>query len=173
MTRPDPERARLATEALARTRAEAWARGDRPSTAAGPRQPESAGTERGGVTQDTPYGPRWTARPRRDDPQPLTAAVGGLLSARGWRQRAAIAAVFGRWPDIVGPQVAAHTKPESFNEGELAVLADSDAWATQIRLMTPQILKRLAEELGHGTVHRIRVRGPQPAPRQPGRYRSR
>ena len=38
--------------------------------------------------------------------------------------------------------------------------ADSDAWAAQVRLMAPQLIKRLAEELGHGTVTRIRVRGP-------------
>ena len=40
------------------------------------------------------------------------------------------------------------------------VSADSDAWATQVRLMAPQLLKRLAEELGHGTVRQIRVNGP-------------
>jgi predicted nucleic acid-binding Zn ribbon protein len=125
------------------------------------------------VTQDAPNSPAWTARPRRDDPQLLTAAVGGLLSARGWRQRAAIGTVFGQWPEIVGPQLALHTKPESFNEGELTVAADSDAWATQIRLMTPQILKALAQKLGHGTIQKIRVRGPQPPPRSPGRYRTR
>ena len=38
--------------------------------------------------------------------------------------------------------------------------ADSDAWAAQVRLMAPQLVKRLAQELGHGTVTRIRVRGP-------------
>jgi predicted nucleic acid-binding Zn ribbon protein len=113
------------------------------------------------------------ARPRRDDPQPLTAAVGGLLSARGWRERAAVGAVFGHWPEIVGPQLALHTKPESFDAGELTVSADSAAWATQVRLMAPQILKRLAEELGHNTVRHIRVNGPSGPPRRPGRLRVR
>ena len=115
----------------------------------------------------------WSARPRRDDPQPLNAAVGGLLSARGWRQRVAVGAVFGDWPLIVGPQLAIHTKPEGFDNGELTVTADSDAWAAQVRLMAPQIIKRLAEELGHGTVTRIRVRGPSAPARQKGRFRTR
>jgi predicted nucleic acid-binding Zn ribbon protein len=173
MPRPDPERARLATEALARARADAWARGDRPSTAPAPRQPEPSGTERGGVTPEAPFAPSWSARPRRDDPQPLTAAFGGLLSARGWRQRAAVGAVFGQWPQIVGPQLAQHTKPETLTDGELTVLADSDAWATQVRLMAPQIIKRLAEELGHNTVRRIRVKGPSAPPPPPGPRRTR
>ena len=109
-----------------------------------------------------------SARPRRDDPQALNAAFGGLLSARGWRQRAAVGAVFGGWADIVGPQVAAHTRPDSFDEGELVVIADSDAWAAQVKLLTPQLLRRLAEELGAGTVRRVRVRGPGGRPRRGG-----
>ena len=170
--RPDPERARLAAEALARARADAWARGDRPG--AGPRQhnqPQDA--ERPVVSPQATTSSSWSARPRRDDPQPLTAAVGGLLSARGWREKAAVGAVFGHWPDIVGPQLALHTKPESFESGELTVSADSSAWATQVRLMAPQILQRLGEELGHGTVRHIRVNGPAGPPRRSGRLRVR
>jgi len=129
-----------------------------------------------GATGATPPGTQsaaWSARPRRDDPQPLNAAVGGLLSARGWRQRVAVGAVFGDWPQIVGPQLATHTRPDGFDNGELTVVADSDAWAAQVRLMAPQLIKRLAEELGHGTVTRIRVRGPSAPPRQSGRLRAR
>jgi len=171
--RPDPERARLATEALARARADAWARGERPGPAAAPRQQnQNPDIERPGATPPATQSPAWSARPRRDDPQPLNAAVGGLLSARGWRQRVAVGAVFGDWAGIVGPQLALHTRPDTFENGELTVTADSDAWAAQVRLMSPQLIKRLAEELGHGTITRIRVRGPS-APRQSGRLRAR
>jgi predicted nucleic acid-binding Zn ribbon protein len=171
--RPDPERARLAAEALARARADAWARGERPGTPS--RQPGATRdqSERAGATPQAPASPSWSARPRRDDPQALTAALGGLLSARGWREKAAVGAVFGHWQDIVGPQLALHTKPESFDSGELTVSADSPAWATQLRLMAPQLLKRLAEELGHGAVRHIRVNGPSGPPRRGGRLRVR
>jgi predicted nucleic acid-binding Zn ribbon protein len=157
---PDPERIRLATEALARARADAWARGDRPQPTAGTRQPSSADPERTRPAPETPFSPSWSARPRREDPELLNAALGDLLSARGWQARAAVGSVFGNWPAIVGPQVAAHTTPESFNNGELTVTADSDTWATQVRLLTPQILTRLAEELGADTVTHLRIRGP-------------
>jgi predicted nucleic acid-binding Zn ribbon protein len=169
--RPDPERARLAAEALARARADAWARGDRPGIAASGKI-HNHSNERPGVSPET-QGTSFTARPRRDDPQPLTAAVGGLLSARGWREKAAVGAVFSHWADIVGPQLALHTKPESFEAGELTVSADSPAWATQVRLMAPQLLKRLGEELGHGTVNHIDVKGPAGPPRRAGRLRVR
>jgi predicted nucleic acid-binding Zn ribbon protein len=158
--RPDPDRVRLAAEALARARADAWARGERPLAAAGTRQSSDLYSERTQPTVENPFSPSWSARPRREDPQPLTAALGGLLSARGWRQQAAMGAVFGNWPEIVGREVAAHTRPESFGDGELTVTADSDAWATQVRYLAPKVLARLAEELGAGTVRHLRVHGP-------------
>ena len=151
--RPDPERARLAAEALARARADAWARGDRPGK-------PTHSPERIMATEPAPGGSAvsWSARTRRDDPQPLNVAVGGMLSARGWRPRAAVASVFGRWEQIVGPQVAGHVIPEAFEDGELVVTAESPAWATQMRLLAPQVLKRLGEELGVGTVRHVKVR---------------
>src|SRR5215471_15793935 len=122
-----------------------------------------------------PPGLAESMRRHREDPQPLAAAVGGLLSARGWRQQAAMGAVFGNWPEIVGREVAAHTRPESFDDGELTVTADSDAWATQVRYLAPKVLARLAEELGAGTVRHIRVHGPSRrkrprAPHDQGRH---
>jgi predicted nucleic acid-binding Zn ribbon protein len=95
----------------------------------------------------------------------LDSALDGLLAARGWQQRAAVGSVFGDWAKIVGPQLAGHTRPESFGDGELVVSADSPAWATQVRLLAPQLLGRLATELGEGTVARVKVRGPGAAPR--------
>jgi predicted nucleic acid-binding Zn ribbon protein len=150
--RGDRDRIRLAVEALSQVRADAWTRGDRPSAF-------SNISERRGINQpgsDVVNG----GRTRRDDPQPLDAAVGGLLSSRGWRQRAAMGTVFGEWVRIVGPELAAHTTPQAFDDGELVVAADSPAWATQVRLLAPDLLRRLGTELGHGVVRRIRVAGP-------------
>ena len=152
------DRTRLAVEALAAAKADARARGDRPGSQPAP---GAAGTDGPG-----PAG----GRARRDDPQRLEHAIGGLLDNQGWQQRAAIGSVFGRWAEIVGADLAAHTKPDAFADGELAVTADSTAWATQVRLLAPQLVRRLNAELGDGTVHRVRVRGPA-APRQRGAWR--
>ena len=40
------------------------------------------------------------------------------------------------------------------------VRTDSTAWATQLRLLAPTVVRRLNEELGHGTVALIEVAGP-------------
>ncbi len=69
--------------------------------------------------------------------------------------------VFARWAELVGDQIAAHTTPESFVEGTLRVRTSSTAWATQLRLLAPDLLRRLNAELGEATVTQIEVRGPQ------------
>ena len=171
------DRVRLAVEALAAAKADARARGDQPAGLArqpGP-GPAADEAERSGVSVAAPADSPGSAasgrrRARRDDPQPLAGAIGGLLETHGWQQRAAMGSVFGRWAEIVGRDLAAHTRPDSFADGELAVTADSTAWATQVRLLAPVLVKRLNAELGDGSVRRVKVRGPAP-PRQRGGWR--
>lgn len=162
---PDrPDRARLAREALAAAQADALARGNRPAQPSRTTKRDAAGS---------PGSSRRPRRERRDDPQPLAAAVEGLLSDQGWALAAAVGSVFGRWADIVGPDLAGHTRPETLADGELLVSADSTAWATQLRLLAGQLIRRLNTELGDGTVRRVKVRGPAGAPRRPGEWRVR
>jgi predicted nucleic acid-binding Zn ribbon protein len=112
-------------------------------------------------------------RVRRDDPQPLDAAIKGLLDTEGWSMAVATGSVFGRWAQIVGPELADHTQPEALRDGELTVVADSTAWATQLRLLAAQLVRRLNAELGPGAVQRVKVRGPVTATRRPGEWRVR
>ena len=145
-----------------------------PSGSDVPGQPVALGPQgpRKRTQVEGPRRPRRGGRTRREDPQPLSTALDGLLGDQGWRTAAAIGSVFGRWDQLVGPDVAAHTRPERFHDGELVVIADSAAWATQVRLLTSAVLRRLNEELGHGTVTRVVVRGPAP-PRRMGPLRVR
>jgi predicted nucleic acid-binding Zn ribbon protein len=155
-------RERLAADALANAKADARARGYRiPRKNAGER--DQPGAPPGGAEAASPAAPprpRQRGRARRDDPQPLSTALDGLLADQGWRLAASVGSVFGRWDQLVGAEVAAHTRPERFSDGELVVIADSAAWATQVRLLAATLVRRLNEELGHGTVTRVVVRGP-------------
>ena len=85
----------------------------------------------------------------------------------------ATGSVFGRWAQIVGPDLAKHTAPERLDDGELTVGADSTAWATQLRLLAAQLVRRLNAELGEGAVRRVTVRGPGSVGRRPGEWRVR
>jgi predicted nucleic acid-binding Zn ribbon protein len=151
-------RARLAREALLAAKADAAARGNWPARPGRP----ATGTPDGAGRR----------RQRREDPEALNAAIEGLIDARGWRLAAAAGSVFGRWEQIVGPELAAHTRPDGFTGGELTVTADSTAWATQVRLLAAALVRRVNAELGVDAVKRVKVRGPA-APRRPGQWRVR
>ena len=159
------DRAGLARDALAEVKADARARGEAPADPAG----RFASGRAGRGEPATGGRPR---RGRREDPQPLQAAIHGLLSEQGWQAAAAVGSVFGRWDQIVGADLAAHTRPDRLTDGELVVIADSTAWATQVRLLAATLVRRLNTELGDGTVTRVKVRGPE-QPRRPGAWRVR
>ncbi|QZY29164.1 DUF721 domain-containing protein [Nocardioides coralli] len=101
------------------------------------------------------------AHPDERDPQLLDTTVNRLVDDHGWDLDLRVHAVFGRWAELVGPEVGDHSTPESFTDGTLVVRTDSTAWATQLRLLAPTVVRRLNEELGHGTVTLIDVQGPQ------------
>lgn len=113
---------------------------------------------------------------RRDgrDPLPLGAAIERLKTERGWEMPMAVGGVVGRWPEIVGERNAEHWQPEGYDEETrvLTVRCDASVWATQLRHLAPELLRRLNRELGQGTVRSIKVLGPGSAPRGYGRLRA-
>ena len=138
--------AEAAAAALARARAAAKAKGLRPGLR--PRR----------RVKDVPVGERSSAR----GATPSCSATSSTSSSpsAGWVGDVAVGAVIGRWPQIVGPEIAQHCAPVDFVEGMLTVRADSTAWATQLRLLSSSLLTRLAEDVGEGTVGELRVVGP-------------
>lgn len=107
-----------------------------------------------------PEGTMSGAHPDERDPASIGAALDRLVTDSGWATDLAVHGVFGRWSTIVGAEVASHCAPESYADGHLVVRADSTAWATQVRYLVPTLVRRLNEELGHGTVLVIDVQGP-------------
>ena len=104
---------------------------------------------------------------RSREPQPIGAELADVLRARGWDSRLAAARVVARWPEVVGPAVAAHCQPSRLEEdGTLQVVADSAAWATQLTYLQGKLLDRLGAECGHGLVRKIRVRTNEGRPRR-------
>jgi predicted nucleic acid-binding Zn ribbon protein len=136
-----------AASALARAREAARAKGLRPGST--PRRRRSGHIDSSSSS----------VRDGRD-PSLLGEQMDRLLLDRGWNMDVAIGSVMGRWPAIVGTEVAAHCTPVTFNDGVLTVRAESTAWATQLRLMSSSILGRLETEVGKDAVTELRVHGP-------------
>ena len=109
------------------------------------RTPKRAGTQVSG------------AHPDDRDPQLLGDMVDKLVGEQGWELELRVRGVFARWAELVGDEVAAHSTPETFTDGKLVVRTDSTAWATQLKLLTSAVLRRLNEDLGAGTVTVLEV----------------
>ena len=165
----EADRTALAAQALARARAAALARGNRPA-AVPPAGVQPHGPDAAAPSQAA--GQRGRRR-RRDDPTPLGTAIEGLIAETGWELAVATGSVFGRWAQIVGPDLAAHTEPAGLTDGELTITADSTAWATQLRLLAAELVRRLNAELGDGSVRRVKVLGPGAGGRRTGQWRVR
>jgi len=137
--------------ALNRARAAALSRGLQPGS-----PPEPGRRRRRLAGESRRSGARADAR----DPQRLGATLDRLIVDRGWQAPVAVGGVIGRWDAVVGPDIAGHCRPVSFDHGVLSVQAESTAWATQVRLLVPTLMRRLAEEVGEGTVVKVVVHGP-------------
>lgn len=147
---PDRTGPDLARAALARVRAAARERGQRAGSAAGRWRTRSA--------RDP--GRSSGAHPDDRDPQRLAATLHRLIGDRGWEPTLQTAGVMGRWETLVGREVAEHCRPERFDDGLLVLVAESTAWATQLRMLGPQIAKRVNEGIGARVVQRVTVHGP-------------
>jgi len=145
----EPDADTAAASALARAREAARAKGLRPGSR--PMRRRNPGGQGNGLAG--------SGRDGRD-PSLLGDQMDRLLVDRGWNVDVAVGSVMGRWPAIVGTDVAEHCAPVTFSDGVLTVRADSTAWATQLRLMSSSILGRLEAEVGKDTVSELRVQGP-------------
>ncbi len=150
-TRPAGRQARTATPpeqvaraALARVKEAARARGLRPGDA--PRRSSAVASTAAG--------------PDARDPQPVGVTAGRLAAELGWRPGLVEGDLRGRWSELVGPDIAEHCRPETFDAGLLTLRASSTAWATTLTLEAQRLLGRLAEELGEGVVVEVKVLGP-------------
>lgn len=118
--------------------------------------PESSTTPR--RKKRRPAGP---TRARRSDGISIADAMGDVVSQQGWEEKLAGTRVFTDWAEIVGPKIAEHCRVEHFTDGVVHVRTSSTAWAKEITLLSRQLVAKLNEDLGHGTVLAVQARGPQ------------
>nr|WP_156000849.1 DUF721 domain-containing protein [Streptomonospora sp. PA3] len=134
-------------------------------------QAKAAARERGASPEQRPRRVRRRPARSRNEPQLFGDAVRAWLAEHGWQEQVAVGGVFGRWDQIVGDYNAQHLRPVSYEGGELVIAADSATMAAHARAMVRDLLRRLNEELGHGTVHSIKVQAPGRG-RGPGPWRA-
>ncbi|HXF96743.1 MAG TPA: DUF721 domain-containing protein [Gemmatimonadales bacterium] len=96
-------------------------------------------------------------RKGRRAPVRVGEVLESFLATSGIGRRLAQAQVVPDWPRLVGPQIAAVTRPESVSpDGTLFVRVASSAWMTELQLMTPEIMARINAGKGPGRIRAIR-----------------
>ena len=94
---------------------------------------------------------------RRRKPAALGDVLAGLLEQSGLAERVEQAALLPEWPELVGPQIAAVTEPRSVSaDGTLWVAVRTHAWMTELSLLEPELLRKLASRPLRAPIRRIR-----------------
>ena len=77
-------------------------------------------------------------------PTSLADALTSYFKQAGLTKRVQQAGIIEEWVELVGPQIAAVTVPESVTpDGVLRVRVATAPWANELSLMAPKILARL------------------------------
>jgi predicted nucleic acid-binding Zn ribbon protein len=94
------------------------------------------------------------------DPRGLDAVLDNLTHELGWKAPLAQSDVIVGWPELVGPDIAARTIPLGISENVLTVQCESTAWATQLKLMSTDVLTKLIQTYPESGISAIRFQGP-------------
>ena len=92
------------------------------------------------------------------DPRPVADSLPGLTRALGVPAPSVLGTLFSHWEEIVGPTIATEAWPVSVREGVLRIGVEHPGWATQLRFLGPDVVRRVAAVTGDEAVQRIEVK---------------
>jgi len=99
-------------------------------------------------------------RERVEDPQQLSNILNELVAHRDWRQGIAEGTLFTDWAQVVGAEIASHATPVSLVDGLLTIQTTSTAWATQMRMISTQLLTTISQSAPGALVEELVIIGP-------------
>jgi predicted nucleic acid-binding Zn ribbon protein len=95
------------------------------------------------------------------DPTLVANVLSDLIESRDWNSGLAEGTLFATWPQIVGPEIGQHTTPLSLLDGKLLVQCSSTAWATQLTLVSANLLATIRASAPGALVEALEFIGPQ------------
>ena len=89
---------------------------------------------------------------------PLGALIPGVFKNMKLDVHAQVARIAAAWPEIVGPQLAANTRPAHLENKILAVYVSHPAWIMELRgAPSAEILSRLQARFGKNEIQNLRL----------------
>ena len=95
---------------------------------------------------------------KNEGPQPISRILEGALRQCGLHERFTERSVLDKWVEIVGEEVASHSRAVDLVDGILVLEADHGAWRQELTLLMPMIIKKFNEQCGADTVREIQWR---------------
>jgi len=92
--------------------------------------------------------------------EPVADVVGEVIASQGWQGKVSLHMLQARWPELAGNINADHSKPVALEGTVVQVEAESSTWASALRLIAPQLVAKINQAIGDGSVTRVDVRGP-------------
>jgi predicted nucleic acid-binding Zn ribbon protein len=100
----------------------------------------------------------WRPNPGEADPRPVSESLDRITRRMGAPTSSVMTAVFARWAELVGPELADHAQPESLRSGVLTIVTDDPAWAAQLRFLAAEIVTRVGAAAGRSEVVDLRIK---------------
>ena len=94
---------------------------------------------------------------RRDEPVPLRDAITQVGRELGLASPDVLTTLETQWADVVGAAIAEHARVRSLRDGECTIAVDGPAWATQLRYASADLIARVNERCGAGSVTSLKV----------------
>ena len=95
------------------------------------------------------------------DPELIGGVLSDLVLDRDWDSGLAEGNFFVNWKKIVGDEISEHAQPISILENVLTIQSSSTAWATQLQLMSNDLLATIQKDATGVLIERLVIIGPQ------------
>ena len=93
-------------------------------------------------------------------PEAIASIIGRQLASLGLARKIKQASVEHLWPEIVGPEIAGHTRVLKVDAGRLFVSVDSPVWRQELMYQRDAFIARLNQELAEEIISDIMFTGP-------------
>ena len=94
------------------------------------------------------------------DPELIGELLSSMIEDREWNSGLAEGNLFITWATVVGEEIAQHTTPISISESVLTIQTSSTAWATQLNLVSDNLLATIQKDPTGVTIEKLRIIGP-------------
>ena len=90
--------------------------------------------------------------------QPIGAILQTVVQRQGLAVKLLEHQLWQRWPEIAGPQIAAHSRPDQIRFRKLTLFVQSSVWLQQLLFLKPSLIEKINARAGSVIVTDIVLR---------------